>query len=212
VSPGPSLSPPVLDLVGGPQGSGKSTFFRVAGRGLDSFNIDDYRKSLNAGSSRNIPDSVRRQATADYQAFIERHIKSRTSFSIEVTLAKEITFRQAKRARRAGFRVQLTYIAAALDTCLARVANRVDAGGHGVSEAVIRETYAASMKNLVRALSEFDIVQVYDNSPQVGPENVGRSSKPSLVLEAQGGMLAFRAAHLPVWLGSALSGTPFASR
>jgi predicted ABC-type ATPase len=212
VNPGPSPSTPVLDLVGGPQGSGKSTFFPVAGRGFDSFNIDDHRKALNAGSSQNIPDPVRRQATADYQAFIERHIKSRTCFSIEVTLAKEITFRQAKRARRAGFRVQLTYVTAALETCIARVANRVDEGGHGVSADVIRETYAASLKKLIRALSEFDIVQVYNNSPQVGPENVGPSSKPSLVLEAQGGKIAFRTAHLPAWLGSALSGTPFASR
>ncbi len=200
-----------MDLVGGPQGSGKSTFFPIARRGFDFFNIDDHRKSLNAGASRNIPDSVRRQATADYESFIEHHIKEKGSFSIEVTLAKEITLRQARRARRSGFRVQLTYVAAELQTCIARVANRVDAGGHGVSADVIRKTHAASLRNFVRALSAFDIVKVYDNSRQVGPDDVRESSGPSIVLEAVQGKTTFSAARLPAWLKSAVSGTPFAS-
>jgi predicted ABC-type ATPase len=200
-----------MDVVGGPQGSGKSTFFPVARRGFDFFNIDDHRKALNAGASRTVPDSVRRQATADYQAFIERHIKDKTSFSIEVTLAKEITFRQATRARRSGFRIQLTYVAAPLEDCIARVANRVDAGGHGVSANVIRDTYSTSTRNLIRALSKFDLVLVYDNSPQFGPAEVGESSRPALVLETVKGKTAFSATRLPAWLNSALSDTPFAS-
>ena len=32
---------PVMDLVAGPQGSGKSTFFPVSDRGHESFNVDD---------------------------------------------------------------------------------------------------------------------------------------------------------------------------
>jgi predicted ABC-type ATPase len=199
-----------MDLVGGPQGSGKSTFFPLADSGFDFFNIDDHRRALNEGSSRAIPDSIRRQATADYQAFIGRHIRERSSFSIEVTLAKEITFRQAKRARRAGFRVQLTYVAAELADCIARVANRVEAGGHGVSADVIRQTHAASMKNLARALSEFDIVEVYDNSPHVGPDDIRDSSRPLLVLRMVMGKATFSAPRSPAWLRSALSGTLFA--
>jgi len=30
-----------MDLVAGPQGSGKSTFFPVSDRGHESFNVDD---------------------------------------------------------------------------------------------------------------------------------------------------------------------------
>ena len=66
VAPGPQA---VFDLVAGPQGSGKSTFFPVAGRGHDAFNIDDRRRALNGGSSRLIPDTVRRQAAADYEGW-----------------------------------------------------------------------------------------------------------------------------------------------
>lgn len=200
-----------MDLVGGPQGSGKSTFFPVAGRGYECFNIDDHRRSLNDGSSRKIPDSIRRQAAADYQAFIEGHIRDRASFSIEVTLAKEITLQQTRLAQRAGYRVQLTFVAGDLEDCITRVANRVDRGGHGVSAETIRQTYAASIKNLLRALSQFDIVKVYNNSPQIGPDGITDASRPALALEVQQGKPTFLAPVLPAWLKSALSGTPFAS-
>jgi len=62
-----------MDLVAGPQGSGKSTFFPVADRGGDSFNADDRRRQLNRGSSRKIPPHVRRQVVAEYEAFINEH-------------------------------------------------------------------------------------------------------------------------------------------
>lgn len=94
-----------MDLVAGPQGSGKSTFFPVAHRGHDFFNVDDRRRELNRGSSHRIFPEVRQRAIKEYRAFIEQHIRRRQSFAIEVTLGKEITFEQAERARRAGFRV-----------------------------------------------------------------------------------------------------------
>ena len=160
-----------MDLVAGPQGSGKSTFFPVADRGHDSFNVDDRRRKRNGGSSQRIPAGVRQRVIAEYREFIEEHIRRGNSFSIEVTLGKEITFEQARRAREAGFRVQLTYVAAALDDCVDRVATRLERGGHGVSPAVLRETYTTSMRNLSRAVREFDVVQVYDNARRARPDD-----------------------------------------
>lgn len=206
VAPGPQA---VFDPVAGPQGSGKSTFFPVAGRGYDAFNIDDRRRALNGGSSRLIPDTVRRQAATEYEAFIKGHLRKRMSLSIEVTLAKEITFKQAQKARKAGFRLQLTYVAAEIDKCIRRVANRLDRGGHGVPPEVIRETHAASLRNLARALAEFDIVQVYDNSREAGLDDDLVVLMPRLVLETQGGKAIFIAGNLPGWLKSALAGTDF---
>jgi hypothetical protein len=55
-----------MDLVAGPQGSGKSTFFPVAHRGHDSFNVDDRRRELNRGSSRKVPIEIRRRAIKEY--------------------------------------------------------------------------------------------------------------------------------------------------
>ena len=66
-----------MDLVAGPQGSGKSTFFPVLDRGHESFNVDDRRRELSRGAPKGIPADVRRQALAEYREFIEGHIGRR---------------------------------------------------------------------------------------------------------------------------------------
>jgi len=193
-----------MDLVAGPQGSGKSTFFPVSDRGHESFNVDDRRRELNRGSPKRIPPDVRRQALAEYREFIEGHIRRRLSFSIEVTLAKEITFEQARRAHEAGFRVHLTYVAAEIQECIQRVANRLRRGGHGVSPAVIRETYSSTMRNLSRAMREFDLVQVYDNTHRAHPEEATQETEPQLVWEAQRGTITYVRSSPPRWLSAEL--------
>lgn len=198
-----------MDLVAGPQGSGKSTFFPIRARQSDSFNIDDRRRELNAGSSQSIIPAVRERALAEYTAFVEDHIRDGRSFSIEVTLAKEITFDQAERARERGFRILLTYIAADAEQCVERVANRVDMGGHGTSAAVIRETYTASMSNLHRAIREFDVVEVYDGSVSARLDAHLFEARPRLVMESRHGTIWFLDPDLPRWLKGALANTEY---
>jgi predicted ABC-type ATPase len=200
---------PVMDLVGGPQGSGKSSFFPVSGRGYHHFNIDDHRKWLNAGSSTNIPPELATKATSDYQSFVEKHLADKESFSIEVTLAKDITFDQAKRALGSGFRVQLTYVSAGLEECLRRVANRLTLGGHGVGPEVIRDTYAKSTSNLLIAMESFSHVEVYDNSRAAMEGDTDLQMIPEPVLEVHGGHVIFVSQHPPEWLVDALKGTSF---
>lgn len=200
-----------MDLVAGPQGSGKSTFFPVAERGFgDHFNVDDERKRLNHGSSQNIPTAVGAQALRNYVAFIEGHMRSRRSFSIEVTLAREVTFEQASRAQANGFVVQLTYIAAPVDECVRRVRARVQAGGHGVPEGAHRKTYADSLANLRHALARFDIVEVYDASVRARLGKPLHLATPRRVLATRSGEVVFRDPDEPAWLCEALRGSPFA--
>ena len=180
----------------------------VSKSGFESFNIDDHRKSLNRGSSHRIPKEIRERATADYLAFIERHIRERRSFAIEVTLAGSITFEQAARARTAGFHVRLTYFGAEIEECIQRVANRVELGGHGVTPRIIRRTYAESMANLPRAVREFDIVHVHDNGRRIPMEGDPMGIKPPLVLESQAGRLTFVASDPPPWCRPSLAGLP----
>ncbi len=193
-----------MQLIGGPQGSGKSTFYPAASTGHDSFNIDDERRRLNRGSSQRIPRDVQRAATLAYQKFIKDHIEARRSFSIEVTLGKEVTFEQAKRARAAGFGVRLVFVAAELDECIERMAGRIEAGGHGVPVRILRKTHAASLKNLRRAIREFDSVVVFDNSRRASADEATERVVPSLVLRAQGGVITFRARKAPAWFQRAL--------
>ena len=80
---------------------------------------------------------------------------------------------------------------------------RADRGGHSASPTRVRATYAASVKNLLRALREFDVVTVYDNSR--------RGKPPVRLLEAAAGRgVTFKARRLPAWLRDLLRGSEFA--
>ena len=146
---------PLMVVVAGPPGSGKSTAFPVAESGEDHLNIDDLAAELNGGSYRNIPLEIRAEANHQCEAFIEEHIREGKSFAVETTLRTEITFEQAQAAHEKGFAVHMTYVATEdVEANIERVAMRADRGGHSASVAKIRETYAASLKHFARALRE----------------------------------------------------------
>lgn len=198
-----------MDIVAGPPGSGKSTFFRVAERGHDSFDIDERRRELNKGSSRGIPAEVRQQSIRDYEAFIDEHIREGRSFSFEATLAKDITFAQAERAKLQGFQTRLTYVAADAQACVERVIRRALRGGHAAPPAVLRGTYVASMRNLPRAIRVFDVADVYDNSLDAELGERFHEAKPKLALEARRGTVTYVSPEAPGWLRAALAGSEY---
>jgi predicted ABC-type ATPase len=105
--------------------------------------------------------------------------------------------------------VNLTYVAAQVEACIDRVANRVEGGGHGVSAEVLRTTYSASMRNLSRAVEEFDVVQVYDNGREAHLQDAQEDIVPQLVLEAQRGEITYVRPGPPRWLSAALAGTSY---
>jgi len=199
----------LMDIVAGPPGSGKSTFFPVQDRGFDHFNIDDRRRELNAGCSQRIPAQIRDRAKTEYEEFIRTHIAAGTSFSFEATLAQEITFDQALQAKDRGFQIWLTFVAADLEECVERVLARYEAGGHGLIPPRLHEVYRHAMGNLARAIRLFDIVQVYDNSVR-GRLNVELyEAKPCLVLSAQQGTLTSLVSSPPAWLRAALANSEY---
>lgn len=193
-----------MQVVAGPSGSGKSSLLPVAAAGIDHFNVDDRCAQLNRGSYLGIKPEIRAQANAECEAFIAQHIESRTSFAVETTLRTDITFQQAARARANGFVLLMEYISAGSpEECVRRVTIRADCGGHSASPSRVRATYTASVTNLLRALREFDVVTVYDNSRRRKP--------PVRVFEAATGRGAtFRAIRLPAWLRTLLRGSGFA--
>ena len=193
-----------MQVVAGPSGSGKSSLFPVGAAGVDHFNVDDRCARLNCGSYVGIRPEIRAQANAECEAFIARHIAARTSFAVETTLRTDITFRQGNAAKANGFVLLMEYISAGSpEECVKRVTIRADRGGHSASPTRVRATYAASVRNLLRALREFDVVTVYDNSR--------RGKPPVRLLEAAAGRgVTFKARRLPAWLRDLLRGSEFA--
>jgi predicted ABC-type ATPase len=101
------------------------------------------------------------------------------------------TLRHIEAARAAGFQVHLIYICAEpAETCIRRVAERVAAGGHSVSEGDIRR-YERSLANLPLVLARCDVARLFDNSG---------AGSGTLAMAVSGQRVTYRAAALPAWV------------
>jgi predicted ABC-type ATPase len=188
-------------VVAGPSGSGKSSVFSLQRlQGIDIFNVDDRCAELNGGRYQHIPETIRRQATQECEAFIQDHLETMRSFAVETTLRTDVAIRQAVSAKARGFETWMTYVATAdAEINVERVRERGLRGGHSAPRERVVAIYHASLANLATALRTFDIARVWDNSAD--------RRRPYLVVEIQQGALIHRVPQLPGWLSRAVAGT-----
>ncbi len=148
------------------------------------------------------------------ERFIDEHIDRRESFAFETTL-REVTFDQARRAHRKGFRVEMIFVACGDEReRIERVAERGVRGGHVASEAALRDIYRRGMGMLRRAFEEnlsgnVDILTVFHN----GRVPIGEQPRPQLLVEMVRGYPSPDrgiAAAVPRWFEDAVQGTGFA--
>ncbi len=131
-------------VVAGPNGSGKTTFAREY---LRDSEVSEYI-SADAIAERLVsrPEdmgSVKIQAGRLFIKEIQELIEAEKDFAVEVTLSGKGFARIISRLKRAGYTVAIVFIfLKSPETCVARVRNRVSAGGHHVpTEDVIRRFY-----------------------------------------------------------------------
>ena len=175
---------PVMLVVAGPPGSGKSTFFPIAAMGVDAFSIDD-RCAQIVGSYRAIPPAVRKAVSRQCETFVDEHIDGKRSFAVETTMRTLVSVRQAERARNQGFRTALTFLCtSSADINIERVLQRAQAGGHAASETEIRAVHLAALANLAEAVRVFDQCRILDTSePWRQPRLVARAAHGKCALE-----------------------------
>lgn len=131
-------------IIAGPNGSGKTTFAREY---LRDSEVSEYI-SADAIAERLVsrPEdmgSVKIQAGRFFIQEIQGLIEVEKDFAVEVTLAGKGFARTISQLKRAGYTVAIVFIfLKSAETCVARVRNRVSAGGHHVpTEDVIRRFY-----------------------------------------------------------------------
>ncbi len=161
-----TLTPLRVIVIAGPNGAGKTTFAREFLPNEADCPVFVNADLIAAGLAPFAPESAALQAGRLMLEQLERHFAARESFAFESTLAGRGYLRQIDRWQAAGYRVKIIFLKlASAEEAIARVAQRVRQGGHGIPENVIRRRFAAGLVNFERRYApRADAWAVYDNS------------------------------------------------
>jgi predicted ABC-type ATPase len=158
--------PPHVVVLAGPNGAGKTTMAPTLLNDLlgvvEFVNADVVARGLSAFDPE-------RAAIAAGRIMLERlHELARqgASFSFETTLASRSFARWLANLRRSGYRIDLIFLwLPSPEVALARVAERVRSGGHGVPADTVRRRFSGGLRNffsLYRSVTSS--WRMYDNS------------------------------------------------
>lgn len=162
-----SVHKPVLIVIAGPNGSGKTTI---------TSQILHHEWMENAVYIN--PDIIAQEKFGDWNSkeavmksiyyceeLREKCLRERRSLIFETVLSREDKVDYIKRAKEAGFFIRLFFVSTAQPSInAARIANRVMEGGHDVPITKIISRYDKSILNCVDASHYADRTYVYDNS------------------------------------------------
>jgi predicted ABC-type ATPase len=170
-----------LIVVGGPNGAGKTTFADeyVARHSIAYIGAD----AIAAQMSPDDPAHAQIAASREFLRQIDNAIAGSESIVVESTLSGR-TFRQLlNNAKAAGFEITIVYLCLdSADTCVDRVKQRVQKGGHDVPEVDVRRRFVRSIRNfwnLYRPLSDHWLL-IYNAGNQPQDVAVGTATDVSI--------------------------------
>jgi predicted ABC-type ATPase len=170
-----------LDLIVGPNGAGKSMFAQeILARQLPGIlfvNADLIALERWPGDSEGHAYDAAKIAEATRSALIgnDRQFIAETVFSHPSKLAL------IEQAQAAGFYVALHVLMVPEDLAVARVATRVENGGHSVPENKIRERYQRVWPQVTVAAAKVQSATFWDNSTLDGPDQVAEFANGQLL-------------------------------
>jgi predicted ABC-type ATPase len=169
---------PNVVVISGPNGSGKSTAAPALLRdylGIGEFvNADVIAQGLSAFASEN----VALQAGRIMLDRLRELALSGVDFAFETTLASRSFAPWLGELKQSGYQAHLLFLwLPSAEMAIARVASRVQRGGHHVPDDVIRRRYAAGLKNFFGLyLPIVDSWRLFDNSGSEGYELIAQES------------------------------------
>ncbi|MGZ8178899.1 zeta toxin family protein [Williamsia sp. SKLECPSW1] len=164
-------SDPVLHLLVGPNGSGRSTLFDyVLGptTHLPFVNADLIARDRWSGDELAHAYDAAALAADERQQFITE----RRSFIAETVFSHPSKVEFVRDAVDAGYLVTLHVVVVPVDLTVARVINRVEVGGHAVPEMKVRERYERLWPLVRQTIDLVEQAVVYDNSAARDPFRV----------------------------------------
>lgn len=170
-----------LLIVGGPNGSGKTTLALAYAeeQAIPYVGADAIAASLNPDH----PAAARVTAAREFKSTVDELVRRKRSFVCESTLSGLTMRTLFATARDSGYTIGLVFLFVdSADVCVARVAERVRAGGHDVPEIDIRRRFDRSVRrfwNLYRELADSWLL-LYNGSAVLQDVAVGRGSRVSI--------------------------------
>lgn len=193
------MSKPILLVIAGCNGSGKSSFSKLLSpSGTVPFDYDFYYLQF----YQSIRDSELRDTMAHNMAFEE--LKSQVKFAIsnQKNFFYETNFNHTplywpQLFKENGYELRMIYLCLdSIDEAKRRVAIRVLNGGHFVSDEEIYKRYYEGFKHLNTHFNFFDCVDLFDTSAY--------KSEPRYILSIENSEV-YHSGHLPDYLKNLIS-------
>jgi predicted ABC-type ATPase len=183
---------PVLYILAGPNGIGKTTsFYDFVPRNMTFINADDIAKQLREKSGEvNIQEIANGEATKLLNGLIAK----RENFGFETNLADNDTWKFIENIQLIGYQIIIDfYCIDDVEICINRVFNRVKEGGHFVRPDIVKMRYENGLK----------LLKYYFNLPEklILTNN---ADSPIEFLIAEKGEIIYRNENLPQWVLSLL--------
>lgn len=161
------INRPVLVVIAGPNGAGKTEFTRTALRhewlsGCEYVNPDEIANEVFGDWN----DEAAVLAALKHAEKIRRKcLVNRLSLAFETVFSTDEKIQFVQQAKEKGYFVRFFFIGTdSPQINAARIAKRVEQGGHDVPIRKVISRYYKSIANLARALPLVDRGYVYDNS------------------------------------------------
>jgi len=142
------MAPPVLFVVAGPNGIGKtSSDYDFVPNNVPVINSDEIAAEL----KRSGVSIVNTQEIANGKAseLMDAYLNQRISFGFETNLCDIETWKSLLEIQKLGYQVEVIYISTGdLEVLNSRIEGRVQLGGHFVLPEVVRERYLAGLNLL----------------------------------------------------------------
>lgn len=154
----------VLTIFAGINGAGKSTLYYALGEENFGVRLNTDEIVMRAGLDWK---SLRAQADAGklLLSIQEQCFAGGVSFNRESTLSGNNILQTIIKAKSLGYQISLYYVGVnSLSIAKKRIEHRVNMGGHGVSDDLLKIRYGKLENNLARIVPLCDKIHFYDNS------------------------------------------------
>jgi predicted ABC-type ATPase len=157
---------PILTIVAGPNGCGKSTHSKelVADFGIECFDFNKEFQTIWSGFNFDpyIEQAALERAQKSYTNRRSEALNKKLNFAFETSYHTEQIFSVVEMFRSKRYHLEIIFICLeSSDVAIERVKDRVAKGGLGVDEATIRKRFEDGLAMLDGSFHQFDLVSIY---------------------------------------------------